>query len=158
MPLTNFTLREIGARIHFFTGVKCRGTVRHLEVRNSLRSVCVLRRGAPLATTPQTPHHVVSSSVPDNFVGFIRVSVLSTIAPQQHSVTSWSVFQLGGLPNMTFNTETQVRSQASVCKFYGGPSGTGKGLPPGTPVRSAFPCQCHCTKAPCLFAYHRQTL
>lgn len=42
---------------------------------------------------------------------------------------------------MTFKTESQVRSQASACKFYDGSSGTGTCWPPGTSDRLS-PANC----------------
>jgi hypothetical protein len=46
--------------------------------------------------------------------------------------------------------KARLQSQASLCEFYGGKSGTGTG---SSASPSAFPCQYHSTNSPHLFSY-----
>jgi hypothetical protein len=94
IPSTSISLREIGAQLYFFVGVNqitytCSCAAIHLEVSNSSvgSASCAAVRHAqdrPLATTPPEPHHAVSGSVPDYFVGLIDVVLFS---PANHHST-----------------------------------------------------------------------
>jgi hypothetical protein len=113
MQLINIKLPEIGARFYFLMDANqitytcsCAAIPCGIRKDGTACRVRVMCRGTPfteLATrhTPQEPHHVVTGSMPDYFVGYIDVLLFSP--PNRHSAIAQyseaSVYELNPFPD-----------------------------------------------------------